>query len=104
MQSEDTRNEQRDSLQNLSMEVSRERVESLWRQAIARRSSSRSDLTAAKASRARAEVERQRTSHQALESTRDACRTLIAEAERSWSWPDRQKPARRKSSPRQSSS
>lgn len=65
----------------MSMEVSRERVESLWRQAMAQKSSARSDLSAARANRSKAEMERQKTSNQALEATRTACRELIQEAE-----------------------
>ena len=82
MYSENDREQQPDALPALSMEVSRERVESLWRQAMAQKSSARSDLSAARANRSRAEMERQRTSNQALEATSEACRELIQEAER----------------------
>ena len=81
MYSENDREQQPDSLPALSMEVSRERVESLWRQAMAQKSSARSDLSAARANRSKAEMERQRNSNQALEATREACRDLIQQAE-----------------------
>ena len=81
MYSENDREQQPDSLPAMSMEVSRERVESLWRQAMAQKSSARSDLSAARANRSKAEMERQKTSNQALEATRTACRELIQEAE-----------------------
>ncbi len=74
--------EHQDSFQGLSTEVSRDRVESLWRQAQNHRSSAQSDLTAARASRTRAEMERHRIANEALEATRHACGELIAEAER----------------------
>jgi len=82
MYSENEKEQQPDSLPALSMEVFRERVESLWRQAMAQKSSARSDLSAARANRSKAEMERQRTSNQALEATREACKELIEEAER----------------------
>ena len=69
-----------------NMEVSRDRVETLWRQALNQRSSSRSDLSAARDNRSKAEVERQRIAKDALEATRQACRDLITEAERQASW------------------
>ena len=54
MESEESRMEQQDALQNIPMEVSRERVESLWRQVLNQKSSARSDLAEARASRAKA--------------------------------------------------
>ena len=74
----DHRNEQWDH----SIDVSRERVESLWRQAVSRRSSSRSELAAARESLARAETQRQNMSSAMLEATRQACKDLVAEAEK----------------------
>jgi hypothetical protein len=68
--------------QRLPLEASRHRVESLWRQVLSQKSTSRPDLAAARASRAKAELERQRISQEALEATRDACRDLINETER----------------------
>ncbi len=65
----------------LPMEASRERVESLWRQVLNQRSTGRPDLSAAKASRAKAELERQRISQEALEATQEACQDLIEQAE-----------------------
>ena len=81
METEETKDEQQDALQNIEMEVSRERVESLWRQVLNQKSSARADLAVARASRAKAEMERQRISNEALEATREACRQLIAETE-----------------------
>ena len=79
----DARNgEQIDLLPKLPLEDSRDQVESLWRQALNHKSSSQSDLAAAKANRARAEMERHRISNAALEATREACGELIAKAER----------------------
>ena len=52
--------EQQESREVFSLDVSRERVESLWRQVLSQKSSGRADLAAAKASRAQAEMERQR--------------------------------------------
>ena len=69
-----------------NMEVSRDRVETRWRQALNQRSSSRSDLSAARENRSKAEVEGQRIAKDALEATRQACRDLITEAERQASW------------------
>ena len=82
MESEESTNEQQDALQNIPMEVSRERVESLWRQVLNQKSSARSDLAEVRSSRAKAEMERQRISNDALNSTREACRQLISETER----------------------
>ena len=82
MDLEENRDEYQDSFHNFSLEVSRDGVESLWKQAMTHKSSGRSDLAAAKASRARAEMERQRISKDALEATREACRELIGETER----------------------
>ena len=79
---EDQREEQQESGRSYSMEVSRERVETLWRQALRQKSSGNADLAAAKATRSKAEMERQQMSQAALEATRQACRDLIAEAER----------------------
>ena len=79
---EDQREEQQESGRSYSMEVSRERVETLWRQALRQKSSGKADLAAAKATRSKAEMERQQMSQAALEATRHACRDLIAEAER----------------------
>ena len=81
MDSEDKGHELQDSLQTFPLEVSRERVEGLWKQALNHRSSARADLTAAKAKRANAEMERHRISNAALDATREACKELIAEAE-----------------------
>ena len=81
MESEHTKDEQHEPAAAFSMEVSRERVESLWRQALNHQSSGRADLAAAKASRTKAEMERQKISHAALEAAREACRELIAETE-----------------------
>ena len=69
-------------LQNISLEASRERVETLWRQTVGNKSTGRSELAAARSSRARAEMEKQRISCEALESTSKACDDLIVEAER----------------------
>lgn len=63
-------NDHRDEQWDHSIDVSRERVESLWRQAVSRRSSSRSELAAARESRARAETQRQNMSSAMLEATR----------------------------------
>lgn len=82
MERENTTDEHPESFEKFSMEVSLDRVESLWRQALSQRSSSKSDLSAARASRAKAEMERQRISTVSLEATREACKELIAEAER----------------------
>ena len=81
MHSEHDGDHHRDSFHQFSPEVSREWVESLWRQALVRGGSGRTDLATAKANRNRAEMERQRTSAAALEATREACGELIAEAE-----------------------
>ena len=65
-----------------TLEVPRERVESLWRQALNQKGSGRADLAAARANRTNAELERQRISNEALEATRQACGKLIEETER----------------------
>lgn len=75
------RSEDQGGEQRLPLEASRHRVESLWRQVLSQKSTSRPDLAAARASRAKAELERQRISQEALEATRDACRDLISETE-----------------------
>jgi len=80
--SEGNKEEPQDELQDFPLDVSRERVESLWRQILNQRSSARGDLATARASRAKAEMERQRIANEALESTKEACRELIGEAER----------------------
>ena len=82
MEPEHTMEEQPESFEKFSMEVSRDRVESLWRQAMSQRSSAKSDLSAARASRTKAEMERQRISIASVDATREACKELIAEAER----------------------
>ena len=69
------------AFENLSMEVSRERVENLWRQVMTNRSSARADLAAARAARAKAEMEKQRVSNETMEATQRACDDIIAEAE-----------------------
>lgn len=74
--------EQQESREVFSLDVSRERVESLWRQVLSQKSSGRADLAAAKASRAQAEMERQRISSEALSATQEACKELIEESER----------------------
>ena len=74
--------EQQESREVFSLDVSRERVESLWRQVLSQKSSGRADLAAAKASRAQAEMERQRISSEALSATQEACMELIEESER----------------------
>ena len=43
MESEESRMEQQHALHNIPMEVSRERVESLWRQVLNQKSSARSE-------------------------------------------------------------
>ena len=82
MYSDDNVNEQQDSLQKFPVEVSRERVEGLWRQVLNHKNTAQPELAAARASRARAEMERQRISNAALEATKEACGQLIAETER----------------------
>ena len=82
MEPEDTKEMRNGLYETSSLEVSRERVESLWKQEMTHKNPGRSDLTAARASRAKAELERQRISSAALEATREACRELIGEAER----------------------
>ena len=81
MDNEEVKEEQQDELENIAMEVSRERVESLWRQVLNQKSSARADLAVARASRAKAEMGKQRISNEALEATREACRQLIGETE-----------------------
>ena len=71
-----------DSKNSFSLEVSRERVESLWRQVASHRGSARDDLAAARASRSKAEMERQRIAAEALDTTRQACGELMSETER----------------------
>ena len=82
MDSENGRDTQNSAMEHYSLDVSRDRVESLWRQVLNHKNSSRSDLTAVRASRARAEMERQKASKEALEATRQTCDQLIAESER----------------------
>lgn len=82
MDSENGRDTQNGAMEHYSLDVSRDRVESLWRQVLNHKNSSRSDLTAVRASRARAEMERQKASKEALEATRQTCDQLIAESER----------------------
>ena len=82
MDPEENRDEYQDSFHSFSLEVSRDRVESLWKQAMTRKNSGRTELAAAKATRARAEIEKQRISKEALEATREACRELIGGTER----------------------
>ena len=81
MDNEEVKEKQQDELENIAMEVSRERVESLWRQVLNQKSSARADLAVARASRAKAEMEKQRISNEALEATKEACRQLIGETE-----------------------
>ncbi len=61
--------EKKEPLDDFSLAVPRERVESLWRQVLTQRSTGRSDLAAARASRSKAELERRRIYHEALEAT-----------------------------------
>ena len=71
-----------DQMNNTSLEVSHEKVESLWKQAMTHRSSSRNELADARANRAKTEMERQRMASTALDATKQACKEIIAEAER----------------------
>ena len=82
MDSENDKDGQYDPVRDFSMEVSRERVEKLWKQAQTHKRSARSDLAVAKATRAKAELERQRIASEAMEATRAACIEIIGEAER----------------------
>ena len=82
MDSENHKDGQYDPVRDFSMEVSRERVEKLWKQAQSHKRSARSDLAVAKATRAKAELERQRIASEAMEATRAACIEIIGEAER----------------------
>ena len=70
-----------DPFESFSLDVSRERVETLWKQALANKSSARNELATARASRAKAELERQRISNEALEATRQACEQIMGETE-----------------------
>ena len=81
MQSNDVKIDEGDTYGTLSLEVSRQRVESLWRQALSNKSSSRAELAAAKATRAKAEMEKQRIAAETLEVTRTTCHEIIKQAE-----------------------
>ena len=81
MQSNDVKIDGGDTYGTLSLEVSRQRVESLWRQALSNKSSSRADLAAAKATRTKAEMEKQRIAAETLEVTRNTCHDIIKQAE-----------------------
>ena len=76
------REEQNNQDRNYTLEVTRERVENLWKQAQGHRRSSKSDLAVARAARPKAERERQRIASEAMEATRAACVEIIEEAER----------------------
>ena len=82
MYSEGNEEEREQTPETFSLEVSRERAESLWRQVMGQKSSGRPDLAAARASRAKAEMERQRVSQEALDATSEACKQIIEETEK----------------------
>ncbi len=82
MKSQETMERQLDSFDNFPLEVSRDRVEALWRQAIHHRATARAELSPARQSRARAEMERQRVCQETLAATRESCKEIVAESER----------------------